>query len=327
MLSCTKPKRWEKTALAAKPITVSFHVWFWLVLIAAGVQLVALWWRSTHPVLDILANFCWFAWVVVAITTVMALIRRYYQRAITLGFILALLSIYVAEYFYRAPITPPTDRSLTVVSFNVNGANPRRDDIIGYLNTLSPDIVLLVEVDQRWSALLNRYRDQLGYMIAHYQDDNFGIALLSKYELNGSVLQVTEQQIPLIHASVKLPQQQLQVVGVHTLPPLSHEYWSLSIEQITTALALFDRTTAPSILLGDINATPNGTLYRMIVDHGMLIPAGFGRRLWPTWGIGTLSLLQLDHIFISRQLAVNSDQLGLNIGSDHRAVITTISLY
>jgi endonuclease/exonuclease/phosphatase family metal-dependent hydrolase len=207
------------------------------------------------------------------------------------------------------------------------------------------DIILLQELDRgrarsRQEDQLEEIARQLGYeavwcpTVEYDRDGAYGHGLLTRLPVED----VRFQKLPggarrepraALHARVRWSDQHLQVVSTH----LSLE----RTDRLRQARALLEEegldTTErklPWLVAGDFNTTAGSPAYRLLAKHLHEVqahcPGHVGRPTFPSM----LPLRQLDHIFISRELAVRQvhvpqDAL-LRRASDHLPLIADLNL-
>ena len=154
------------------------------------------------------------------------------------------------------------------------------------------------------------------------RDDNFGIGLFGK-------LPFAEEQIPSIGAAgvpsilgtVDVGSAMLRVIATHPLPPIGGAYWRWRNGQLEE-LPEFVDPSRPTILVGDLNATPWSYHFRRLVRRSGLIDSSRGWGIQPTWPTGAPWLwVPLDHLLHSRHISVARRRVGPNVGSDHYPLI------
>jgi len=296
------------------------------VLLSGLFQFCCLLLRHRFHLCDVASHFALFAFCVLCFFAVVGLGLKLRWQTICHAALAGLCLMYVSEYFSRVEYTKsPSGPVCTIMSYNVHTQNDNRDEILKYVRQISPDVVLFMEVDTRWKKALSSLNDLYPHSQMYSQPDNFGMAIFSKLPMDVETKFSTDWQVPMFDATIYLGDDQLRLIGLHTLPPLRDSYWTRSRKQVEVVLRMV-RPGEKTVLVGDINSTPNGILYREIVNSGKLKPTGWKRCLSPTWGPPMASLLQLDHVFVSEGVQVLHDSLGPRHGSDHRPVMTTVSL-
>ena len=72
---------------------------------------------------------------------------------------------------------------LRLVAQNVHTANKRSDLVLEFLRRADADVLLLMEVNERWLNVLESLRTNYPHVTAEPREDNFGIALFSRLPL------------------------------------------------------------------------------------------------------------------------------------------------
>jgi endonuclease/exonuclease/phosphatase (EEP) superfamily protein YafD len=120
------------------------------------------------------------------------------------------------------------------MNVNTLSGGPRK--VAQTIRHFDPDIVVLEEVNDRWLAALSFALRAYPYSQSMPREDNFGIALLSKYPLvQGQIRQVGQAEIPSAVAELQLPDGRLTVIATHPLPPGGPEASRLRNDQFCRA--------------------------------------------------------------------------------------------
>lgn len=117
----------------------------------------------------------------------------------------------------------------------------------------------------------------------------------------------------------------LRVVALHGRPPWSNER-TAQRNAVIQAGAGAAHAHAPSLVVGDFNATPWSPIM-IDVGRGGLRGAQCGAPWAATWG-GNLPFhrLVIDHALVTQGLAIADCRLGPDIGSDHRPLIVDVAI-
>lgn len=126
----------------------------------------------------------------------------------------------------------------------------------------------------------------------------------------------------------------VEVVSVHPVPPTSSAAvttWREGLEALEPLGSEADEsaaTEAPTLLVGDFNATLDHGALRDVLDAGF-VDAGdaTGGGLTPTWPQGLFRPpVTIDHVLADERIAVEAYDVHDLPGSDHRAVVATVRL-
>jgi endonuclease/exonuclease/phosphatase family metal-dependent hydrolase len=183
---------------------------------------------------------------------------------------------------FHQPSPPDSDRPLRVMTYNIHAGHGNLARTAEAIRALSPDIVALQEVDVHWSDR-SGFVDQVGALAAALgmnaafapiyripNDDSskppreFGVALLSRHRIvtwrNDTLTRLSTQDsnaVPgpapgLLEAIVDVNGSQIRVFNTHL------DYRAdpaVRRRQANEAAAAIARSSTPTILFGDMNAT------------------------------------------------------------------------
>ena len=179
------------------------------------------------------------------------------------------------------------------------------------------DVVILAELSNKRLALLERLSD----LYPHQTRCTKGcwMALLSKGPWNTSGSQPRiKRQARMIWATYGSAKRQLNVIGIHMTNPLdSTADQALDIESLGAKIQSID---GPTIVAGDMNATPWSKLYKRIPEATGLRDLSHRMPSWPS-AFWLPVQLPIDHFFVSDDIAVERVELGNRVGSDHLPLI------
>jgi len=236
--------------------------------------------------------------------------------------------------------------NFTVVTYNVHScigldgqcAPERIAEVIAQCNA---DVVALQEIDvgRRRSGQVNQHAviaelvqmKSSFYAALKYEDEEYGGALLSRLPFDlvkTGALPGGDKLEPrgALWARIEVGEARVNVLTTHLgLRPLERR--AQVLELLSDRWMAHPDFSGPSLLCGDFNFAPISPLHRRIA------------RNWPSvrqvvrrpFSYGTfMGILALDHIFVSRDLAVETvsvprDKLA-QVASDHRPLIARLTL-
>jgi endonuclease/exonuclease/phosphatase (EEP) superfamily protein YafD len=212
--------------------------------------------------------------------------------------------------------------SVRVMLLNVNTTMGDPAAVRRLVVTEDPDVLLLQEVSASWLQHLHAVLVEYPYTVTQPRDDNFGIALYSKFPLsNTRVVLSPEVGVPSIRANLTIEGQRVCLIGVHTVPPKSGDMArarNLHLQQV----AGWVDSELPTVLFGDLNVSPYSPYFGDLLRSSGLRDSmcGYGvQASWPT--MCPWLHIPLDHVLISEQLMVQERRVGPNAGSDHFPVL------
>ncbi|MEM1059643.1 MAG: endonuclease/exonuclease/phosphatase family protein [Verrucomicrobiota bacterium] len=211
--------------------------------------------------------------------------------------------------------------TFSVGAMNVLTRNRDHDAVLNAVRAREPDILLVMETDRNWLAQLETLRDLYPFILAEPRRDNFGIALLSKFEpTKAEIRTFGEADVPSVVAWYEIDGRRLLFVGTHPVPPSSAEAVRLRDGQMEE-VAAFLRRRPPgwnTILAGDLNNTPFSASFRNLLARTRLRDTAEGFGYQPTWPVEMPWFwIPIDHILVSNKIRVADRSVGPAVGSDH----------
>jgi endonuclease/exonuclease/phosphatase (EEP) superfamily protein YafD len=277
-----------------------------------------LWW-----ICDLFCHFRVQLSAVLLTAASLHLIRRDFRRSVIFVlFAMPNLGTIVPLYLGDAPTAPAGAVSYRAMLANVNTrlGNPRK--VVAAIEQFEPDIVVLEEVDDSWMALLSEGLKAYTHKTAMPRDDNFGLAVYSKYPMRGEVRYFSNSEVPSVVAEIDTPQGTFTLIGTHAVPPASAENTRLRDDHLSQIPETVRAAKSPVLLLGDLNATPWCSSFQQLVRESGLRDSSRGRGVQPTWpSFMPLLWIPIDHCLYGPGIQVTNKRVGPNIGSDHYPVV------
>ncbi len=236
-----------------------------------------------------------------------------------------IMPLYISSH-HNAPACPY--KKIRLMSVNVNTANTRNEDLVAQIASADPDILLLMEVNDKWIAALERIREIYPHSTIYPQEDNFGIALFSKNEpVSSKVSFYGQYRIPYTMTKISLGGSELTILGVHTLPPVSAGNSSDRNLMLQKIAEFAKNTDSHIVVMGDLNITPWSKHLKKLLFNSKLRNSQKGFGIQPTWPVQNIFLrIPIDHCLASEGIAVFSRKTGTAFGSDHFAIILEIGI-
>lgn len=217
---------------------------------------------------------------------------------------------------------------IRVLLSNVFTANPQSERLIELVRSEAPDVVVLEEVDDRWTNELAVLNPLLPYSKIVSRPDNFGIGIWSRFPLlETTVIETGEYDVPSISARIDLSGHRVTILATHPVPPLSAVGFNDRNAQLSALAALVQRSSGPIILLGDLNVTMWSPYYEKLIRESGLRDARKGFGVLATWPTNVpMMMIPLDHCLISPSIEVRAIKTGRPIGSDHLPIIVDLGI-
>lgn len=228
--------------------------------------------------------------------------------------------------------TNPTGKtnSISVITVNVLQKNKNSGLLLKMIEQKSPDLVLLLEVNERWISELTSLDTMYPHKLLKPLENTYGIALYSKLELEDArIRELIEKDIPSVYAKVKLRSgRKIEVYGLHPKPPLYNtgDSTERDAELIQVAKSVSD-SKLPVIVMGDLNDVAWSHTTRLFRRVSNLLDPRVGRTSFPTFPANIPFLrFPLDYVFHSDELTLVSIKRMSDIKSDHYPMFIELNL-
>jgi len=226
---------------------------------------------------------------------------------------------------------PLPQNNIRLLYCNVLIENRETKKLLRLIEKVSPDLVLLAEVNEYWTEAVAELEKKYPFFIKCPLDNAYGIALYSRLKLENLELKfLVEDDIPSIHTQVVLPSgKTVNLYCLHPRPPMPMENVR-SLERDAELLMvgrMIDKIDEPTIVAGDLNDVAwsrTTTLFQKI--SGLLDPR-IGRGLYPTFPVAyPLFRCPLDHVFHSNHFRLVELERLKSVDSDHFPMFISLLL-
>jgi endonuclease/exonuclease/phosphatase (EEP) superfamily protein YafD len=220
------------------------------------------------------------------------------------------------------------DATLRVVTANAWFANTDPAALVAWLSRSDADIIALQEITPQWVTALEPLARTYPYRKFMPRDDPYGIGLLSRWPIDDvQPMDFAGDGMPSLVANIDVPGRRLRVIALHTPWPVVPELQVARDRVLQRAAALALTQPEATILLGDLNLTPYAPAFARLVSGSGLRDALAGVAWRPTWEAGFWPLaLPIDHVLVPRDSCVTAQEIGPDVGSDHRPLLVSLRL-
>ena len=222
-------------------------------------------------------------------------------------------------------------RHITVFHFNVGLHHEQPGRVGSFLRRRAKliDVVVLIETTDQFGPVLDELKDVFPHQIRHLENSPFGLAVASRFPLQGTVSREPSGAFPHIEAAVSMPEraEPAMLYAVHAPPPISGlmaTARNLKFDHIAFKAA--SQTQSTPIVVGDFNLTPWSPYFRKFMADSGLRDARLPRRFDHTWPVtfDNANLgIAIDHSFAHPSLPLLKRVIGPDLGSDHLPVTVT----
>jgi len=267
-------------------------------------------------------QYCWF---LLLLCGLMASVG-YRKHAVVAGVgALLNLALIIPLYFGAAP-SLAGESQLRVMSINVLTSNRDYDEVLSIVKQDDPDVVVFLEVDQRWIDGIAAIQETLPHAHVAPRDDNFGIAIYSRKPLSDCrFIDLAGHSIQAVVATANISGKDVRIIGGHPFPPLSGNCAATRNKQLQHMAQLAAEYSGPTILTGDLNTSSWSPYFQDLLRDGELTDTRQGHGLQHTHTMFYLVRLTIDHILVSKHIRTNDRWVTPCIGSDHDAVVADLA--
>lgn len=287
---------------------------------------------SLHWILDLCAHFRMQGAVAGFILgAALFLLRR--SRFATLAFACGAIHFSFLVPFYLEGARagdgdrPGPDLVIKAMLSNVNTRRGSPESVGRWIEMESPDLLVLQEIDEGWVERLGPVLVAYPHRVVRARDDNFGIGIFSRLPMSTSSTHFLEPaSVPVLVAGIEVDGRSVQVIAAHPLPPIGPRYARDRDRFLAWLPGLVD-STAPNLLLGDLNTTRWGHAFRRLLAESGLRDSSEGSGWQPTWPVEPSFLrIPIDHCLHSPDLAIVSRRIGPDVGSDHFPLVIEVGI-
>lgn len=230
------------------------------------------------------------------------------------------------------PLPPPAPDGavLTVLSANVLWRNESMDEAAALIARQDVDVIVISELTDEFEAAL----EAAGVLDTHPHRAgtpdtwNRGLGLWSRHPiLESQLLPVVGRTT--VEAVIDVEGTSLRIIGAHPsqpISPLGRDDWKPALRQITE-IAL-EPGSAPTVVVGDLNASWWHPPYRAMVDAGLLdVHHGLGdgfSRSWPDDRWYLPGFVRIDRALVAPGATATAIRDLRVPGSDHVAFVVTV---
>ncbi|WP_344838597.1 endonuclease/exonuclease/phosphatase family protein [Actinocorallia longicatena] len=256
-----------------------------------------------------------------------ALVSRNRRAALTAGAVVIAFGFAVLPRAIADDQPPAHGPALKVMSANLMFGRASYPEVVELVRAERVDVLSVQEFtpDARNGLAEAGLHALLPYEVVDARWGAEGSGVYSRHPLTAlPPLPGTVMALP--RASLTLDGRTVEITAVHPLPPINGPQRA-DWDHVLRTLPRPSKGVT-SILAGDFNATLDHARLRSLLHSGYRDAADTrGKGLTPSWGVTMFGPpLTLDHILVPENVAVRSYRVTPLEGTDHRPVITALTL-
>ena len=220
---------------------------------------------------------------------------------------------------------PHPPGTLKLLSFNTWHHLDDLDRLETYFRREDADIVLVYEFGPNKLRLIERLKSLYPYAAGCAETWECAVEIFSKRPFASA--QAGRRELfdgpPRVVATFEVGDMNLTVIGAHIMRPIDGPNGHR--KELSRVAGIAKSAPGAVIVAGDFNATWWSYSFRMFREQSGLTHMGRFLPSWPSESRGWPQL-DIDHLWVSKGLAIEDVHLGPDAGSDHRPLVATIRL-
>ncbi|HEX8342539.1 MAG TPA: endonuclease/exonuclease/phosphatase family protein [Tepidisphaeraceae bacterium] len=220
---------------------------------------------------------------------------------------------------------PWGDDCLRLVISNVLMENTEHALWLEVIRAADPDVLVAVEIDDKWDAALASLVADYPHCVRHPQNNYYGINVYSRlaFDAEPEVRFMVQDDIPSVHLTLRLRDgQRVRLHAMHPRPPepiRDQDSAARDAELITLAKEIdAGERSMPSIVCGDLNDVAWSFTTQLFLRISGLLDPRKGRGQYNSFNAQSRFMrFPLDHVFHSNEFRLIDLQVLPYAGSDH----------
>lgn len=224
------------------------------------------------------------------------------------------------------------NKGLHILVANVYQENDQYHKTLNLVQKQDPDIVFLVETDQRWADALEKLDQIYEHSIKIPLENTYGLLFYSKLPIvRKEIHYLVDPDIPSLELDLELKNGQLiTIYAIHPTPPVPSENEESTDRdaEILIVGKKSKKNPKPSLVIGDLNDVAWSYTTELFLKISEMADPRRGRGTFNTFH-AKIPFLRwpLDHVFLSKHFGLAALEVLPGIGSDHfpiklKAVLT-----
>ena len=217
----------------------------------------------------------------------------------------------------------PESRRFSLLMANVLQKNRESKHFVDQIDAYDPDLVLAMETDAWWQRQLETVADRYPHRKEVINDLTYGMMLYSKFPLDDvEVMYLNNENVPSIHATLRVGERQLRLHAMHPVPPTRFEELPDNAGQKEVAMEklgdMLRNEPRPQLIFGDFNDVAWSNTTEMLEAGAQVSDVRRGRWFYNSYNANSwFRRWPLDHIYVSEELGLIELERTADINSDH----------
>ena len=227
---------------------------------------------------------------------------------------------------------PPGDDSFRLMISNVLQENTQYDLWLKIVRESDPDVIVAVEIDEKWDAALRPLERDYPHVIRQVQANYYGMVMFSRLRIIESEVRfLVQEDVPSIHATLRLKNDQHVLIhALHPRPPEpmnDQDSTPRDAELIILGKEIDKHQREdPTVVCGDLNDVAWSFTTQLFLRLSKLFDPRMGRGMYNSFKADSwIWRFPLDHVFHSDEFKLIDLRVCDYVGSDHFPVLIELS--
>jgi endonuclease/exonuclease/phosphatase (EEP) superfamily protein YafD len=210
-------------------------------------------------------------------------------------------------------------RQLSLLNANVLMSNNHYDRLLGLVDRMNPDVILLLEADRAWEGAVAGLAKRYPFRLSEAIPNTYGMILMSRLPMEGRIEHRLQPGVPSANVRLQLRDgQEIILHALHPEPPWPGDDSGERDAELVSVGREVRGDGRAAIVMGDLNDVAWSRTSRLFKKVAGVGDPRVGRGFYPTFNAKwPLLRWPLDHLFVSPHFQLMAiDRLG-DIGSDH----------
>lgn len=212
-------------------------------------------------------------------------------------------------------------KTINLLVSNIYQYNDKYQKLLDLVKKRNPDIVFLVETDEKWLEGVKELREEYTHYIEIPLDNTYGLLFYSRLPIkNQQINYLIDEEIPSIIVDVEFDNQLIRIFGLHPTPPVpqENEHSTDRDAEILLIGKMAKEHEGPCLVIGDLNDVAWSYTTKLFLKSSELLDPRRGRGMYSTFH-AKYPLLRwpLDHYFVSSHFRLVDMKVEKHIDSDH----------
>ena len=238
-----------------------------------------------------------------------------------LGIILLITFMEMLPWYFFSNKGNKTGKTFRISLVNVLKNNNHYGDVLNFVNNISPDLLVFMEIDEKWFKQLLPLDPQYCSKIVSSKLGNDGIIIYSKFPVvSSNEITLSPKGRQNFKITLDIEGQKIDCLVAHPVSPTRKPgKWEDRNTHIDNLGKLANSAENPVLIVADLNTSMWSPFYKkLIADTGLRNSRkGFGLHCTYPAPFALISGIPIDHILIDTNFYCTKFKTGPYIGSDH----------